>query len=75
MTFSGSKLLSFLQPMVIAKPDDKSRQALLDRHLRCKAEVGLRTSDIGEGLGDIAWLQRLIVLDGFAPASLLQGPQ
>ena len=69
MTFSGSKLLSFLQPMEIAKPDDKTRQALLDRHLWYKAKVGLRTSDIGEGLGDIAWLQRRTVLDGFAPAT------
>ncbi len=58
--------------MVIAKPGDKMRQALLDRHLGYKIEVGPRTSDIGEGLRDIAWLQRLIVLDGFAPASLLQ---
>ena len=61
--------------MVIAKPGDNARQALLDRHLWCKAEVGLRTGDIGEGFRDIAWLQRRIGLDGFASASLLQGPQ
>src|SRR5205085_8386317 len=56
--------LSSLDPVVLAIPRDKARQADRDRRARLEAEIAPRRSDIGIGRRNVAELHRQHLSDG-----------